>query len=61
MKKSPAKAVAEPQPGAQLVTQATDNTEVTFTKEKRAFLKILRGCWKKCFGRKKKGVGQLQG
>ena len=55
------KGVLEIEPGAKLVSQATDNTEVTFTKEKRAFLKILRGCWKKCFGRKKKGVGQLQG
>ena len=44
MKKSPAKAVAEPQPGAQLVSQGTENTEVTFTKEKKAFVKMLFKC-----------------
>jgi len=52
------KAVAEPQPGA-LVTQETDNTEVTFTKEKKAFVKMLFKCWKKCFSRKKKPLQPL--
>ena len=51
----PTQDVVEPEPGVQLVSMGTENTEVTFTKEKRAFLKILRSCWGKCFGRKKKG------
>ena len=59
MKKSPAKAVVEPEPGAQLVSQATDNTEVTFTKERKAFIKMLFKCWKKCFSRKKKPLQPL--
>ena len=53
------KAVAEPQPGAQLVSQATDNTEVTFSKERKAFVKMLFKCWKKCFSRKKKPLQPL--
>ena len=38
----------------ELVPMNTENTTVTFSKERRAFLKILASCWKKCFGRKKK-------
>ena len=53
------KAVAGAQPGAQLVTQGTENTEVTFTKEKKAFVKMLFKCWKKCFSRKKKPLQPL--
>ena len=47
------------QPGAQLVSQGTENTEVTFTKEKKAFVKMLFKCWKKCFSRKKKPLQPL--
>jgi len=38
MKKKPTKGVAEPEPGAQLVSQATESTEV---KERKVFK-----CWK---------------
>ena len=53
MKKKPTKPIVEPEPGAQLESQSTDNTAVTYSKERKAFMKILIGCWKKCFSRKK--------
>jgi hypothetical protein len=59
MKKKSAKPIVEPDPGAQLVSQGTENTEVTYTKEKKAFMKILISCWKKCFGRKKPSSNAL--
>ena len=49
----------KPEPGAQLVSQATDNTEVTYTKERKAFIKMLVKCWKSCFSRKRKPLQPL--
>ena len=37
-----------------LVQMDTENTTVTFSKERKAFMKILVSCWKKCFKRKSK-------
>lgn len=51
MKSKPAKPMVKVESGVSLDTQ---DTAVTFSKERKAFMKILVGCWKKCFRRKKK-------
>ena len=52
MKKGQEKPMVKVESGAQLVSL---DTQETFSTERKAFMKILVGCWKKCFRRKKKG------
>jgi hypothetical protein len=37
------------------------DSEVTYTKEKKAFFSFLKKCWKSCFGKKKDVVAGVPG
>ena len=54
MKSKPAKPIVRVESGAQLVSLESQDTVVTYSKERKAFMKLLVSCWKKCFRRKKK-------
>ena len=53
MKSKPAKPIVKVESGSQLVSLDTQDTAVTYSKERKAFMKLLVSCWKKCFRRKK--------
>ena len=50
MKSKPAKPMVLVESDSQLVSE---DTVVTYSKERKAFMKLLVSCWKKCFRRKK--------
>jgi hypothetical protein len=37
------------------------DSDVTYTKEKRAFFSLLKKCWRSCFGKKKPVVAGVAG